>query len=401
MKYTVKQITKPDRGSGECLDGYIQLDIVILENENGAEITIEVPDNELYVKSIHEGDQIEIDADSFIKKVPSDHSITSNTSAMKDIIRPIDFSGITSSLMRMHDIINHLNTPLLKESLFMISKTVASFSTIIVSDYMKSMRESFLAIGKVFEEARNNPDSYFNYHDYQEKLDNFHWAWPYGITSQELKILLEKVENEKQFDRVMVSFFSKKRVNEMFDDMNDLLPRKHKVMFCQIVSAFESGNYALANNGLISIIDNLLIDLLKNKGCVNRKGILHPIIDFYADHYNFSDVDFLFEVQMLSNNIDLIFGDYNFGDKIKIDSNKKVRRHLSAHGYMYSNNRADVIMLMNTLIALLVNIVYFKPFRGTLIRDKKTKLFIIVTSPYVVINRIGKELDVKKGEIQW
>ena len=40
---------------------------------------------------------------------------------------------------------------------------------------------------------------------------------------------------------------------------------------------------------------------------------------------------------MLSKNIDLIFENSDFND-VTIKTNKMVSRHLSAHGYLYSNN---------------------------------------------------------------
>lgn len=277
----------------------------------------------------------------------------------------------------------------------MAQEMVASVVQAATSVYTQSIKEAFADIGKIIAEARENPNSYFNFHEYQKKLDIFHWAWPYGITAEELKVLLEEANDEKEFDKLLVAFFSKERMNNMLNDICILLPRKHKGIFKQIKEAYKNRYYALINNAIISIIDNLLSDMLKNKGCVARKGILEPIVDFYGNNYALYEVDFIFELQMLSNNLNLIFADYNFDDKIVLDTNKKVRRHLAAHGFSYSNKRTDSIMLLNTLMALLDNWIYLEPFKNTLGRDKGTKKFFITSSDKVLFNRIYKKLEIE------
>ncbi len=181
----------------------------------------------------------------------------------------------------------------------------------------------------------------------------------------------------------------------MCEETIKLLPRKHKMIFCQIKKAFESRHYAWSNIGLMSIIDNLLSELLCNKGCVNRKGLLVPIIEFYSDRYAIKDIPFIFYLHMLSNNIDMIFSDYNFNEKIVLDTNKKTRRHLSVHGFSYSNKRSDLIMIFNTLMALLHNQEYLIPFEGQLARDRKKKEFYIQGKTYVIENRIKKQLQIE------
>lgn len=277
----------------------------------------------------------------------------------------------------------------------MAQEMVASVVQAATSVYMKSIKEAFADLGKVITEARENPDSYFNFHDYQKKLDAFHWSWPYGITAAELKVLLEEANDEVEFDKLIVTFFSKERMNNMLNDIYVLLPRKHKVIFKQIKEAYKNNYYALINNATISIIDNLLSDMLKNKGCVARKGILEPIVNFYGDNYALQEVDFIFELQMISNNLNMIFTDYNFDDKILLDTNKKVRRHLVAHGFAYSNKRTDSIMLLNTLMALLDNWIYLEPFKNALGRDKGTKTFLIMSNDKVIFNRIYKMLEIE------
>lgn len=296
----------------------------------------------------------------------------------------ISFSNAVSSIMREIDISGIIKT---------ISALSSSISRILSSDYMISIKESFAKLAQEYEEAHNNPYSYINFYDYQDTLNRFHWAWPFEITPEELKNLIEQVKDEREFDRLLASYFTKARLRNMFIIIESRLSRRHRVILRQIKNAFYSRQYALMNTATVAIMDNILGIVLRDKGCNARKEILKPIIEYYADNYSFHDVDFLFELQMLSNNINLIFGDYDFGNKVIIESNKKIRRHLSVHGYMFSNSRIDSIMLLNTLAALLLNMKYILPFEKTINRNKK-KNFYIYTKDYVIRNRIQKTLEI-------
>lgn len=75
-------------------------------------------------------------------------------------------------------------------------------------------------------------------------------AWPYGITSEEMKELLENATDEQEFDKLMMSFFSQKRVNQMCEYALSHLTRKHKKMFLQIMEAYNQRQYALINNAI-------------------------------------------------------------------------------------------------------------------------------------------------------
>lgn len=68
MKYIVKKIMEPDYGCEERPDGYVTMDKVILRDENGLEIDMEISDKELYQKDINEGDWVYFDLDNVIFK---------------------------------------------------------------------------------------------------------------------------------------------------------------------------------------------------------------------------------------------------------------------------------------------------------------------------------------------
>lgn len=68
MKYIVKRIMEQDYGCEERLDDYVAMDIVILRDENGSEIEMEILDGELYEKDINEGDWVYFDLNNVIFK---------------------------------------------------------------------------------------------------------------------------------------------------------------------------------------------------------------------------------------------------------------------------------------------------------------------------------------------
>lgn len=68
MKYIVKQILEPDYGCEERPENYVAMDKVLLRNESGQEIEMEVADDELYQKRINEGDWVYFDLNNNIFK---------------------------------------------------------------------------------------------------------------------------------------------------------------------------------------------------------------------------------------------------------------------------------------------------------------------------------------------
>ena len=134
------------------------------------------------------------------------------------------------------------------------------------------------------------------------------------------------------------------------------------------MKAYGRGDYVIANNAWMSIIDNLLSNYLYNPGQVRRQGLLRPIVDLWSEA--FYNTAMAFRLMMLSHNVDFIFEEYNFAEKIVIETNKKVRRHPAIHGFRYSNHKIDSLMLMNTLQDLLSLKDVLELFKGSLAIDK-------------------------------
>ena len=94
---------------------------------------------------------------------------------------------------------------------------------------------------------------------------------------------------------------------------------------------------------------------------------------------------------MLSHNIDFIFQNFSFNEKITIDTNKKARRHPSVHGFKYSNKKVDTLMLINSLNELLSLQGFIKSFEGTLKFERNKGFFIAEAKQGKVLRPLMKE----------
>lgn len=233
----------------------------------------------------------------------------------------------------------------------------------------------FASLSKSLEEAKANPKSVYNWFEYYDRLSEFFWIIPYKMKPEELHEILVNVTTEKEFDRYISKYFNKEKVDLLINDIKGLITRSQdKKLFEQIVLAYNNKSYSLASMGLMSIIDNLLSYYLINKGCTSRIKLFEPIIKDIDRKCGMSD-DFPFIVMMINSNINLLYEDIEFNDKIKIKTNKKTRRNPVSHGKSYSNKKIDTIMLFNTVYYLLVTKEELKEYKDSLCYDKNKKQF--------------------------
>lgn len=260
-----------------------------------------------------------------------------------------------------------------------ITKIVQTFASKLVeittSEFMKSFSSVLQEIDKDILEASNNPNSVFNYNKYEKRLNDWHWAWPYEIDADTLFSMLQTVHCEKEFDEAMLKFFTDEKINKMIIEAKNKVAKHHKVLLSQVENGIRNRNYALVNNALMSIIDNSLSIYLEDKGCVARKNIFKPIIEHY-ENYSLDQIKaFIFDLCMLSNNINFVFDNVDFTKKIDLKTNKVARRHAALHGFSYSNKKVDTIMLLNTLAALMKIRPYLQYFENGIKYDRNKKDF--------------------------
>lgn len=262
---------------------------------------------------------------------------------------------------------------------------------VISSEFMKKISEVWSEIGEDIRQASVDPNSVFNYSKYEKRLNEMHWAWPYGVETAEVYNILKEVNNEKDFDSIMLNIFDENKICDMLELSRKNVAKHHKVLIEQVEIGIKNKQYALVNNAIMSVIDNSLSVYLCDKGTTTRKGIMQPIIEYYENCPLAEIAHYIYDLCMLSNNVDFVFESVDFNQKIRINSNKVARRHTALHGVKYSNNRIDTIMLLNTLVALLELKPFLKFFENGLKYDRKKKEFVLT-------DQMLKKMVQKKSE---
>lgn len=300
-------------------------------------------------------------------KVPSKNSINDNLSIESEIINSIK-KGFNYSTLETNFISNSLRN--FAKELFKIHMEMIN----IISNNNK-INPYFKELSEKIETAKKDLHSFLSWLNYYKKLSEYFWIYPYDMQSEKLYTILEKVNNEKEFDNYISKYFSKEKVKELFSELEKNIPRKHKIVLKQIEIAYNSKSYVLANVGLISIIDDLLSFYIYDKGCPIRLNLFNPIIEQLKKEKTDIDED-LFLIMIANNYITNLYDNIEFNEKIEIKTNKKTRRHTCAHGKFYSNKRIDSIMLLNAIYYLLITQEILKIYKNKLFYDNKNGFYI-------------------------
>lgn len=245
-----------------------------------------------------------------------------------------------------------------------IAESMAAFSSPELIKNLSKTAEYFSELSEAYVKAKKNPDSFLNWLNYSKKIREYFWTIPYDISSEELNELFMQVGSEKEFDKYMLKYFDRRKINKLCNEISLRVSRKHRMMFKQIKASFDSKNYALANVGMLSIIDELCSKFLYNKGKSRRIDIFLPLIE---EVDNSSDVFEAIPIMILNENINIIYESIDFNSRITIKTNKKVRRNPSQHGQYFSNKKIDSLMLLNTIYNLLIISENYKQYLGKII----------------------------------
>ena len=257
-----------------------------------------------------------------------------------------------------------------------IAEVQKQFMNTISETIARNVSPALKALAFSLEEAKNNPDSLLSWMNYYNRMSEFFWIMPYKITTEELHEILQNVSTEKEFDQYINKYFNKAKVELLIKYISIMLPNNNqRKIFDQIVTAYKSKSYALASIGITTMIDNCLSYYLIDKGCTSRLKLFEPIIkDLDLKREN---SDFSFIVMMVNSNINLLYEQIEFNNKISINTNKKSRRNPISHGKSYSYKKIDTIMLLNTMYYLLVIQNELKGYKNSLYRNSKKKEFYI------------------------
>lgn len=269
------------------------------------------------------------------------------------------------------EIVESMTSPIIKilKQLSEKQKTYLKNITEIITDISKN--DYFNPLIESIQKLKEEPNNLFNWMNYYHKLNDYFWIMPYQMTTEELHKILKTIDTEKEFDKVLVKYFDKKRIASLTEEINNMLiTKQEKKLFQQILDSYYSKSYALSSIGLLSIIDNCLSYYLINKGSSARINMFKPIIDDLEQNNDESSLIFI--VMMINNNINRLYEQIEFNQKISIKTNKKTRRNPSAHGKSYSNKKIDNIMLMNTLYYLLDKKNELSKYKNSLYQDNKS-----------------------------
>lgn len=297
-----------------------------------------------------------------------------------------EFSNMNKS-MNMDDVVKNMTpavaslVPLLTKTHKLVEPQIIQLGDTIISTFSKCIqqsmnvqntveaREKFLNSATQFMKpiaelilnldiSKDNPDSLWNYHKYKKNLENFFWAFPYNVSTSELSSIINEVKSEKEFDEYMNELFDNRRLSLMFGEITNELIEPQKMIFEQSIFSFYNGNYALTSMGIIALIDYSLSFFIKDKEVTARYNIFEPILkEFDNISVNELNMHLVISLTILNSNINRIFEKISFNNQ-KINSNKTIRRHPSQHGFDFSNERIDCIMLINTLY----NVLNLRPY---------------------------------------
>lgn len=291
----------------------------------------------------------------------------------------IDYKKIAESInsaIPSQEMIDNMTKPLIAavEKITAMTKPIINAMTQMQINYAPF----FKGIQQALEEAKKDPDNILNWLDYSEKLSDYIWTIPYNISSEKLKEIFENVNSESEFDKYMRGYYKKGIVNNMVCEIKEMLPNKHKLVFVQIEKAYNNKMYALSIIGIMSIIDELCVFFLDDKGKGARIDMLKPIINDIEKKDGINS--YLIDAMILSNNINIIYESIDFNKKIKIKTKKQARRNPCQHGRSYSNRKTDAIMLLNTIYNLLVFQKNCSKYEKSLIYNSNKKIFKIKNS---------------------
>lgn len=334
-----------------------------------------------------------------------------NSEELKNKIKSINEMGLGKMSRTIGEIAKQqlalYNSDIIQQMTSSMSKVISQIAEVqkqfintITETISMNVSPALKALSISLEEAKNNPDSLLSWMNYYNRMSEFFWIMPYKITTEELHEILKSVTTEKEFDQYINRYFNKCKVDMLTEDIRNMLSNKNqRKVFEQIIIAYRSRSYALASIGITTMIDNFLSYYLIDKGCTSRLKLFEPIIKDLGLKKENSDFSFI--VMMVNSNINLLYEQIEFNNKISIKTNKKSRRNPISHGKSYSYKKIDTIMLLNTMYYLLLIQNELKKYKNSLYRNSHKKEFYIPEKDekIKIIEKIRSKKEEKNKDI--
>ncbi len=182
-----------------------------------------------------------------------------------------------------------------------------------------------------------------------EILKRNFWVIPFEYEFKDVGKLASL--SKSQFNKEMISYFTKSRVNRLFnvcikkEEKND-----KKVLLRQIKKNYFSENYSICVTSLITYLDSLTLQFIDESSKFQHLSykVIDSLHQYYSEEVPFSDgvLDLYLKVEVLKNFYDIL---YDNNEDLKNANAKTINRNITSHGAKYSNKQIDVLRLINAI----------------------------------------------------
>lgn len=182
-----------------------------------------------------------------------------------------------------------------------------------------------------------------------EKLSEFYWVIPYGMTNEELNELVH-IENIDEFNDFIINYFDKLKIEKIILEIsNNFEKEDKKEILRQVQVAMENELYSMCITSLVTVLDGLTLELLNPISRYQHKS--YEAIDAMLEYINEAPLsEFGYEVYLKVYILNNFYSRLYANERRLKDNNKDtLSRHLNLHGVKYLNNKLDSLRILNAI----------------------------------------------------
>lgn len=182
-----------------------------------------------------------------------------------------------------------------------------------------------------------------------EKLSEFYWVIPYGMTNEELNELVH-IENIDEFNDFIINYFDKLKIEKIILEIsNNFEKEDKKEILRQVQVAMENELYSMCITSLVTVLDGLTLELLNPISTYQHKS--YEAIDAMLEYINEAPLsefgyELYLKVHILNNFYSRLYANER---KLKDNDKDTLSRHLNSHGVKYLNNKLDSLRILNAI----------------------------------------------------
>lgn len=277
----------------------------------------------------------------------------------------IDTTEYLDSLNKISETMKKLSKPLIEiqnsiipyvlEDCSRIGETITNFAKNLIEtiDFDSIMRITISSnLENILKEFAKALSSFhfgeLSEYDSEILKRNF-WVIPFEYEFKDIGKLA--CLNKSQFNNEMITYFTKSRVNRLFnacikkEEKND-----KKVLLRQIKKNYFSHNYAICVTSLITYLDSLTLQFIDESSKFQHLSykVIDSLHQYYSEEVPFSDevFDLYLKIEVLKNFYDILYGN---DENLKNTKAKTINRNINSHGAKYSNKQIDALRLINAI----------------------------------------------------